>query len=123
MATGKPAGTNSTAMVVDQRRSNEAPADEIFLDRPWITIRWDNAHSCLHSDWKAFATSVEFRAALTEVVAAIRSKKAVGYVSDARRLKVIVRKDQEWAHGVWAPAAVQAGLQRLAFVTADSGMG
>ena len=97
--------------------------DEIFLDEPWITIRWDGTRRCLMSEWKAFATTVEFRAALMKVIDTIRKKRVRGYLSDTRKLRLIVERDQKWAHDVWAPLAVEAGLKRLAFVIAESGLG
>jgi hypothetical protein len=56
-------------------------------------------------------------------IRAISDHKAVAYVSDARKLKVIVPEDQAWIKETWMPRAVQAGLKRLAFVTAPTGLG
>ena len=44
-------------------------------------------------------------------------------MSDARKLRVIVHEDQRWIQEKWMPLALQAGLKRLAFVTADTGLG
>jgi hypothetical protein len=44
-------------------------------------------------------------------------------VSDARKVKVIVHEDQKWILDKWMPLAQQAGLKRLAFVTAPTGLG
>jgi hypothetical protein len=53
----------------------------------------------------------------------IKEKKAVGYLSDTRKIKVIVHKDQAWANEVWIPLLVDAGVKRFALVTAASGLG
>jgi hypothetical protein len=76
----------------------------------------------LYAEWKGFATSAEFRAALLTGIRAIRERHVIGYVSDARRAKVFVPEDEKWAREVWAPQAIAAGLKRMATVTADAGI-
>lgn len=44
-------------------------------------------------------------------------------MSDARKLRVIVHEDQKWIQEKWMPLALQAGLGRLAIVTAGTGLG
>jgi hypothetical protein len=56
-------------------------------------------------------------------IQAISDNHAMAYVSDARKLKVIVHEDQRWVQEKWLPLAIQAGLKRLAFVTAGTGLG
>ena len=56
-------------------------------------------------------------------IQAITDNHAIAYVSDARRLRVIVHEDQRWIEEKWMPLALQAGLKRLAFVTAGTGLG
>jgi hypothetical protein len=75
------------------------------------------------SEWHSFANSIELRAALLKGIQAIRDNQAAAYVSDARKLKVIVHEDQKWIHDKWMPLAQEAGLKRLAFVTAPTGLG
>jgi hypothetical protein len=99
------------------------PVGELYLDLPWVLIRWDDVHSCVHTEWKAFANSVEFRAALMRALDAIRDKRAVAYLSDTRKVKVVVKEDQAWANDVWIPLLVDAGVKRFALVTAASGLG
>lgn len=53
----------------------------------------------------------------------IREKRSVGYLSDTRKVKVIVHTDQVWANEVWIPLLVAAGVKRFALVTAASGLG
>ena len=56
-------------------------------------------------------------------IQAIRDNQAAAYVSDARKLKLIVHEDQKWIRDKWMPLAEEAGLKRLAFVTAPTGLG
>jgi len=54
---------------------------------------------------------------------AITDNHADAYLSDARKLRVIVHEDQRWIEEKWLPLAMQAGLKRIAFVTASTGLG
>lgn len=99
------------------------PAGLLYLDEPWVSIRWDELHKCVYTEWKAFANSAEFRAALMRALDAIRDHKAVAYLSDTRNVKVVVHKDQDWVDEVWRPLLVASGLKRFALVTAASGLG
>jgi len=97
--------------------------DEVYLDKPYLTIRWRSIPQILYAEWKGFATSAEFRAALLTGVRAIRERHIVGYVSDARMAKLVLPEDEKWARDVWLPQAVDAGLKRMAIVTASAGLG
>ncbi len=99
------------------------PKSDVYVDEPWLTIWWDRAHNCVHGEWKAFATSAEFRAGLMKGLGAIKEKRATAYVSDTRKVKVIVQKDQEWVKETWIPLAVAEGLKRVALVTGAAGLG
>ena len=97
--------------------------DQIYLDEPYLSIRWRSVPQILYAEWKGYATSAEFRAALLKGVQAIREHHVVGYVSDARRAKLVLTEDEKWAREVWLPQAVDAGLKRMAIVTASAGLG
>ena len=96
--------------------------DELYLDEPYLSIRWRSIPRVLYAEWKGFATSSEFRAALMTGVRAIRQRHIVGYVSDARKAKVVLAEDEKWAREVWLPQAVAAGLRRMAIETASAGI-
>jgi hypothetical protein len=97
--------------------------DQVYLDEPYLSIRWRSVPQILYAEWKGYATSAEFRAALLKGVQAIREHHVVGYVSDARKAKVFVTEDLQWVSEVWLPQALKAGLKRMAMVTADEGLG
>jgi hypothetical protein len=100
-----------------------AHGDELYLDQPYLSIRWRSVPQILYAEWKGFATSSEFRAALMTGVRAMRERHIRGYVSDARKAKVVLSEDERWAREVWLPQAVAAGLRRMAIVTATAGIG
>lgn len=93
------------------------------MDEAYLSIRWDTVHKHVHAEWRAFANSAEFRAGLTKGIQAIRDHHAAAYVSDSRKVKVIVHDDQTWIKEKWLPLAKQAGLKRIGFVTAETGLG
>jgi hypothetical protein len=96
--------------------------DETYLDEPYLSIRWRAVPKILYAEWKGFATSAEFRAALLTGIRAIGERHIDGYVSDARKAKVVVPEDEKWGRDVWLPQAVAAGLKRMAIVVAPSGL-
>jgi hypothetical protein len=95
----------------------------VYVNEPYLSIRWDSVHQHVHTEWKGFANSAELRVGLLKGVKAIREHKAAAYVSDARKVKVIVHSDQKWIKDTWMPLAIDAGLKRIAFVTAPTGLG
>jgi hypothetical protein len=98
-------------------------SDDIYLDEPYLSIRWDSVHNHVHAEWRAFANSAEFRAGLSKGIQAIRDHRAVAYISDSRKVKVIVDEDQRWIKETWLPLATNAGLKRIGFVIANTGLG
>jgi hypothetical protein len=86
-------------------------------------VRWEDENQYVHTEWKAFANSVEFRAGLMKVLDAVRENHAIRYLSDTRKVKVVVREDQKWADETWFPLVAAAGLKRFAAVTAEAGLG
>jgi hypothetical protein len=96
--------------------------DETYLDEPYLSIRWRAVPKILYAEWKGFATSAEFRAALLTGIRAVGERHIAGYVSDARKAKVVVPEDEKWGREVWLPQAVAAGLKRMAIVVAPSGL-
>lgn len=99
------------------------PSDGVYVDQPWLLMRWDAVHHLVHSEWRAFANSVELRASLLRGIDAIKDHKALGYLTDTRKVKVVVHDDQEWIKEVWLPLAIKAGLKRIAVITAARGLG
>lgn len=95
----------------------------VYLDERWLTVRWDDEHNCVYAEWKAFATSTEFREGTMKLLDAIRDKHATGMLTDTRKLEAVSDEDQLWIRDTWVPLASAAGLKRLAVVVAHSGLG
>lgn len=98
-------------------------SDDVYLDEPYLSIRWDGVNNLVHAEWRTFANSAEFRTGLSKGIEAIRDHRAAAYISDSRKVKVIVHDDQKWLKDTWLPLALAGGLKRIAFVTADTGLG
>lgn len=96
---------------------------DVYVDEPWMLMRWDSEHRCVFAEWRAFATSAEFRSALTKAVAVGRDRHAVSFVSDTRKLELVTEEDQWWIRETWAPMAIEAGLRKIAVVMATHGLG
>jgi hypothetical protein len=100
------------------------PYDEgVYLDKPWLAVRWDADHRCVVAEFRAFANSAEFRAGCRSIIAAIKDRKAVSLISDNRRLEGVTNEDQLWLRDTWFPLAVATGLTRIATVLAAHGLG
>lgn len=98
------------------------PAGDVFVDEPWLFMRWDHDSGGIFAEWKAFATSEEFRGALSRAIEVIRDRGAKSFVNDTRKLELITDEDQRWILQTWTPQAVAAGLKRIAIVIAHTGL-
>jgi hypothetical protein len=96
---------------------------DVYVDEPWLLMRWDGVHKCVHSEWKTFATSAELRISKLRGIQAIKDHAAIAYLSDVRNLGFIVAADQLWFADTWRPLAIREGLKHIAFVTTSSGFG
>lgn len=96
--------------------------DDVYLDEPWLLLRWDSENRCVFAEWKGFATSAEFQSALLKALQVVREKHAVSFVNDTRKLELVSDEDQIWLRYTWPPLAIEAGLRRLAVVIARSGL-
>jgi hypothetical protein len=102
---------------------NPSPTDDIYLDEPWLLLRWDRDHRCVFAEWKAFATSMEFQSALTKALEVGRERHAFSFVNDTRKLELVSDEDQRWIRYTWAPLAIKAGIKKIAVVMAPHGLG
>jgi hypothetical protein len=95
---------------------------EIYADEPYQTIHMDRELNCVLSEWKGFATSLEFRAGSNKVFEAIRDNHAVSLVIDNRRSEGVAPLDQLWIRDTFVQLLESAGLRRLAVVVAHHGL-
>jgi hypothetical protein len=94
----------------------------VYVDESWLLMRWDPEHQCVFAEWKAFATSADFRGALTKALSVARDNRAFSFVNDTRKLELVTDEDQWWIRNTWAPLAIGAGLRKIAVVMAVHGL-
>lgn len=95
---------------------------DVYVDEPWLLMRWDSDHQCVFAEWKAFATTSEFQGALMRVLEVLRERHAVNFVTDTRNLESVSTEDQRWIRYTWAPLAIAAGIKRIAVVEGKHGL-
>jgi hypothetical protein len=98
------------------------PTSDVYVDEPWLLMRWDSEHQCVFAEWRGFATSADFQGALTTALDIVRERQAVNFVNDTRLLELISDEDQRWLRYTWTPLAATSGLRRVAVVIAPSGL-
>jgi hypothetical protein len=96
--------------------------DDVYVDEPWLSMRWDGEHRCVFAEWKAYATSGEFQGALMKALTMGRERPGFSFVNDTRKLELISDEDQRWIRYTWAPLALEAGVKRIAVVVARHGL-
>jgi len=106
--------------------SGEAPvskASKVYLDTPYILIRWDADGPWVYVKWKAWANSSEYRAAQEMVILALRENHASRNLIDSTDSRVVSEEDQKWLLQSWMPRAVAAGRHWTAIVLPKSPLG
>ena len=107
-----------------RRPTLSIPYDEgVYLDKPWLVIRWDADHRYVLAAFKSFANSSEFRIGCQTILTAIEERKAESLISDNRRLEGVTAEDQLWLRDTWFPLAATTSLTRIATVLAPRGLG
>ena len=95
---------------------------DVYVDKPWLLLRWDRESRCVIAVWKAFATTSEFQGAMTKALDVHRERQAVCFVNDTRHMELVSDEDQRWIRYSWAPMAIAAGVKRIAVVLAAHGL-
>jgi hypothetical protein len=98
-------------------------AEIVYVDEPYLLVGRHIEFQCLHSQWRGFATSAEFRAGGARLLAAIKETSSTALVSDTRELELVASEDQLWIRDTWLPLAAAAGLKRVALLVAPQGLG
>ncbi|GAC1505792.1 MAG: hypothetical protein NVS1B3_04570 [Candidatus Dormibacteraceae bacterium] len=104
-------------------RASGRPPDDVYVDEPWLSIRWVREHKLVRAEWKGFCNSSQFRDGTLKILTTIRDTQTVVLLSDNRRLEGVVDQDQLWLRDAWVPMAVAAGLRRIAVLVGRQGLG
>jgi|GEM_PF-2522241 len=90
------------------------------FDQPYAAICWNEELKIVELIWKGFASSQDYRKAMDQSLAVIQEKKAVRFLVDSAKLKVILPEDQAWILEVWTPNFARTGAKKLASITPES---
>ena len=105
----------------------EGPADStgntVYLDTPYVSVRWDGVGKWMLVEWKAWANGSEYRATLETVLIALRERRATKNLIDATHAGVVADNDQTWLIEEWIPRAAAAGRRWTAIVMPKSALG
>jgi hypothetical protein len=93
--------------------------DKVYLDTPYLYVRWERSASWVHVEWKAWATSSEFRTAYDAILEAVGENRASKLLIDLRKTRVLADEDQRWLLDDWGPRSVQAGVRSMAVVVPE----
>lgn len=92
----------------------------IYFDEPFLTIHWEEAAKAVRMEWKAFASSEDFRRGLNKGLELLTKKMTGRWLADMRNIGVIGIADQKWSNEDWFPRAVKGGLRFMALVMPTS---
>jgi hypothetical protein len=96
---------------------------KVYLETPYILIRWDAEGPWVYVRWKAWAKSDEYRAAQELVITALRENHASRNLIDSKDSRVVTEEDQRWLIEDWMPRAAAAGRRWTAIVLPTSPLG
>jgi hypothetical protein len=103
--------------------ANQPPAGKVYLETPYVLVRWDGDGPWVHVQWKAWAKSPEYREAQEMVILALRENHASRNLIDSKESRVVSEEDQQWLVEDWMPRAVAAGRRWTAIVLPASPLG
>lgn len=106
--------------------SDQEPASKggkVYLDTPYVLVRWDADGPWVYVKWKAWANSTEYRAAQEVIILAFRENHASRNLIDSTDRRVVSDDDQKWLVEDWMPRAAAAGRRWTAIVMPKSALG
>jgi len=106
--------------------SDQTPAPKVgkvYLDTPYVLVRWDADGPWVYVKWKAWANSSEYKAAQEVIILALRENHASRNLIDSTDRRVVSDDDQKWLVQNWMPRAAAAGRRWTAIVMPKSALG
>jgi hypothetical protein len=104
-------------------KSADSKIKKVYLETPYVSVRWDGDGKWVSVEWKAWANSSEYRAAQEAVILALRENHASRNLIDATHARVVADDDQAWLIEDWIPRAAAAGRRWTAIVMPTSALG
>lgn len=95
----------------------------VFMEKPYVTIHWDDTVKCVHLEWRGFVQGDEFRNVMNESLKFIEQKKAQRWLADLRQLRVTSVSDQDWMVKEWLPRCIKSGIKKTAIIVPQFALG
>jgi hypothetical protein len=89
---------------------------KVYLDTPYVSIRWEPQWQWVLAEWKGSGTTPEFRAAQEMLLFAISENHALRFLSDARNAGQVLGEDKRWLEEQIVPRFAVSGVRWLATV-------
>jgi hypothetical protein len=89
---------------------------KVYLDAPYVSVRWEAQGQWVVAEWKGWANSSEFRAAQETTLQAIQENQAVRLLLDMRLQKLVLVEDERWVRESLLPRFAIAGIRWGALV-------
>jgi hypothetical protein len=102
---------------------DEPAQRKVYLETPYVLVRWDPDGPWVYVKWKAWANSSEYRAAQEVILQAFRENHASRNLVDSTDRRVLSDDDQQWLVENWMPRAAAAGRRWTAIVMPTSALG
>ena len=88
----------------------------LLLQKPFVTIEYDETLRCLIQNWVGFAKSADFRFAINESLEFFKKAKVDKIISNTKNASLVKKEDTDWVAQVITPQMVRHGLRYMAFV-------
>jgi hypothetical protein len=89
----------------------------ILYQKPYVSLELDEKARCLIQNWKGFATSEQFREAISQSVRFFEERKNLNkIISNTKDFAVVKKEDTDWVANNANPVLIENGLQFMAFV-------
>jgi hypothetical protein len=92
----------------------------IHLDKPWVTVHWDEYCQAVWLEWKTYVEGEQAIEGLEAGLALLQRKRTNRWLADVRLLGPVRQVDQKWVNENWFPRALAGGLRYMATVSPKS---
>jgi hypothetical protein len=96
---------------------------DLLLAEPYLNLYLHQGPApTIETEWLGYASSNDFRRAISSALQLGKQYKVQGWVADDRRLGAVRPRDLEWLRVEMLPALAATGVQRFALLEADDSL-
>ena len=93
---------------------------DVFFERPYAIVRWDDEYSGVYLEMRGFAQGESFREVFDKALELLQARHASRWMIDLSELPVTSLTDQDWMAHDWIPRCFTAGLVHSAVIQPKS---